>query len=113
MGPFPFSVTTHSIAMPISNLFLNLVPCDSEFYFYPALNQRKNICCQSGCHHVKCCVGRGAECPAAQIRQQTTEQTSSLIVPSTHPSLPLGLRGEGYRKAKWGLLLLNMEYKGY
>lgn len=64
--------------MPISNLFPNLVPCDSEFYFYPALNQRESICCQSGCHHVKCCVGRGAECPPARIRP--TEPTSSLTV---------------------------------
>lgn len=101
MGPFPFTVTAHSTAMPIGNLFPNLVPCDSEFYFYPALNQRESICCQSGCHHVKCCVGRGAECPAAQIRP--TEQTSSLIVPSTHPIVPLGLRGKGHEEAKRGL----------
>lgn len=93
--------------MPIGNLFPNLVPCDSEFYFYPALNQRESICCQSGCHHVKCCVGRGAECPPAQIRP--TEQTSSLTVPSTHPVMPLGLKGKRHRKAKRDLFSLKME----
>lgn len=66
-GAIPFKVTAHSTATLISNLFPNLVPCDSKFYFYPTLNQRENICCQPGCHHVNCCVGR-AEHPQAQIR---------------------------------------------
>lgn len=85
----------------ISNLFPNLVPCDSKFYFYPVLNQRESICCRSGCHHVQC-VGRGAECPPARITWK--EQTSSLTVPYTHPVMPLRVTGKRHRKAKWGLI---------
>lgn len=62
------AVTDHRAAMPVCNPFTNLVPCDSEFYFYPALNHRESICCQSGCHHVKRGAARAARCPAAQIR---------------------------------------------
>lgn len=45
MGPFPLTVTTERAAIPICNLFPNLVPCDSEFYFYPALNHRAYVVC--------------------------------------------------------------------
>lgn len=45
MGPFPLTVTTERAAIQICNLFPNLVPCDSEFYFYPALNHRAYVVC--------------------------------------------------------------------
>lgn len=112
MGPFSFTVTAHSIAMPISNLFLNLVPCDSEFYFYPALNQRENICCQSGCHHVKCCVGRGAECPAAPDQtadNRTNEFTDHALY---SPLSASGIEGRGAEKGQTGFALAKNGVQG-
>lgn len=110
MGPFPFTVTAHSTAMSISNLFPNLVPCDSEIYFYPALNQRESICCQSGCHHVKCCVGE--ELNAPQPRSDQQNKRVHWLCPLLTPTVPLGLRGKGHEKAKRGFILAKNEASG-
>lgn len=111
MGPFPLTVTTHSTAMSVCNLFPNLVPCDSEFYFYPALNQRESICYQSGCHHVKCYVGRVAECPAAQIRPIVQTKFSDRV--SYTPHYAHGMERQGARKAQIQIILAKMESEGY
>lgn len=55
--------------------------------------------------------GRGAECPAAQIRP--TEQTSSLIVPSTHLIIIApGIERQGARKGQTGFILAKSRARG-
>lgn len=110
MGPFPFTVTAHSTAMPIGNLFPNLVPCDSEFYFYPALNQRESICCQSGCHHVKCCVGRGAVMPRSPDQTNRTNEFSDRALYSPHRAS--GIERQGARKGQMGFILTKNGARG-
>lgn len=45
MGPIPLTVPTERAAIQICNLVPNLEPCDTQFYFYPALNHRAYVVC--------------------------------------------------------------------
>lgn len=80
MGPIPLTVTPERAAILICNLFPNLEPCDSQFYFYPSLNHRAYVVCPGA---IMFNVGWEEELEAPQQKSDHGKQQVHLLWPNS------------------------------